>query len=57
MTDKVTLTLKDQNGEVSITRDVANLGEMLQLLEDALRASGFVFNGNLTIEECLDDNV
>lgn len=47
----VTLTIQDEHSEVSITRDVPNLEQMLELMEDALRAHGFCFKGQLIIEE------
>lgn len=45
-----TLTIKDSGQEISITREVPNLDDMLILMEDALLACGYELKGHLTIE-------
>ena len=50
-----TLIIKDNDSELSLTRETKNLEEMLQLFEDSLRGLGFNFKGSLIIEE-EDDN-
>lgn len=51
MNNKTTLFLKKDDSEISLTRVANNLGEMLELMEVALRGHGFNFKGYLTIEE------
>ena len=46
-----TLIIKDNDSELSLTRETKNLEEMLQLFEDSLRGLGFNFRGTLVIEE------
>ena len=50
MTNKTTITLKDNHSEITITKEVPNIEDMLDLLETALRAHGFRFEGRLTIK-------
>jgi hypothetical protein len=53
--NKTTITIKDAFGEAAITREDPNLEDMLSMIENCLRASGFSFKGNLTIDEGDDE--
>ncbi|MEI7578584.1 MAG: hypothetical protein WCJ58_00935 [bacterium] len=47
------ITIEDEanNQKIILERDAINLEEMLNMLEDALRGSGFNFKGHLEIVE------
>jgi len=49
------ITIEDEanNQKIMIERDAINLEEMLNMLEDALRGSGFNFKGHLEISYTL----
>lgn len=49
--NKTTIIIKDAFGRASITREDPNLEDMLSMIENCLKASGFCFKGNLTIDE------
>ena len=55
MENKTTITIKDAFTEASVARECPNLQDMLSLIEDCLRASGFKFKGTLTIDEGDDE--
>ena len=53
--NKTTIIIKDAFGEATITREAPNLEDMLSMIENCLRASGFNFKGSLTIDEGDDE--
>lgn len=44
-----TITIKQRDSEVSITREAESLEDLLELMEDALKALGYCFKGELNI--------
>ena len=55
MDNKITITIESADSKVSVTASALNIEEYLQLFEDAMKGSGFIFNGKLIIEETDDD--
>ena len=48
---KITIEDEINNQKLIIERNAINLEEMVAMLEDALRGSGFIFKGHLEIVE------
>jgi hypothetical protein len=48
---KITIDDEVNNQKIILERDAINLEEMVAMLEDALRGSGFNFKGHLEIVE------
>jgi len=53
--NKTTIIIKDAFTKATITREAPNLEDMLSMIENCLRASGFNFKGSLTIDEADDE--
>ena len=45
--NKTTIIIKDAFGEATITREAPNLEDMLSMIENCLRASGFKYKSSL----------